>query len=268
MERVLILGASGLVGKAVSKELEQHYDVYGTYSSHKLEGVNSIYYDLSEENGMVELLNQVQPLKIIYCLRGDFDTQLNRLHDLVDYLLPIGGKLYFCSTANVFDGDTSKSHYQDEQPVAVSDYGKSKIACENFLITSLTKNAVILRLPMIWGKDSPRFNSLRTALFNNEKIDIYTNIFVNHNTDTMLAKQIGFILQNNLEGIFHLGSPDVISHSDFITNLASHLGYDHAQFNEEKGSEEKSFLAVLPKADQLPQTLVLSNAAVIHHLTA
>ena len=31
MERVLILGASGLVGKALSREINERYDVYGTF---------------------------------------------------------------------------------------------------------------------------------------------------------------------------------------------------------------------------------------------
>ena len=33
MKKILILGASGLVGKAFSKELDKDYDVYGTYYS-------------------------------------------------------------------------------------------------------------------------------------------------------------------------------------------------------------------------------------------
>lgn len=268
MERVLILGASGLVGKALSKELNRKYDVYGTYSSNKIVSINSIYYDISKVYEMVDILNNVKPARIVYCLRGDFDTQIELLNELVKHLIPINGKLYFCSTGNVFDGDTTKPHLKNHEPIAESDYGKFKIECEKILRKGLNGNGIIFRLPMIWGKDSPRLNSILTALKNNENVDVWTNLYLNNNTDEMLAKQICYIIENDLKGIFHLGSSEVINHYEFVKNVITNLGYKDVKFNEETLPEEKYYLAVLPTAGELPKEFNFSNEYVINHITS
>ena len=61
MERILILGASGLVGKALSKELNKKYDVYGTYNKNKILSINSTYFDMSKAHEIADILNVVKP---------------------------------------------------------------------------------------------------------------------------------------------------------------------------------------------------------------
>lgn len=267
MERVLILGESGLVGKALSKELKKKYEVYGTYRSNKIDSINSIYYDISKVYEIVDILNNIKPARIVYCLSGSFDFQIELINELVKYLMPINGKLYFCSTGNVFDGDTTKPHLKDNEPIAESDYGKFKIKCEEILTKGLNDNGIIFRLPMIWGKDSPRLNSILNALKNNEKVNVYTNLFLNNNTDEMLAKQICYIIENDLKGIFHLGSSEVINHYEFVKNVITNLGYKDVKFNEETLPVEKYYLAVLPTAGDLPKEYNFSNEYVINKIT-
>ena len=269
MEKILILGASGLVGKALSKELNKKYEVCGTYNSSKIVSTKSFYFNLSEGEAykIIDILNTVKPLIIVYCLRGNCNYQIELLNELIKYLKPDNGKLYFCSTANVFDGDTTTPHFKNNEPIAKSDYGKFKIECERILRKGLSDNSVIFRLPMIWGKNSPRLNSLVTALNNNEKIDINTNLYLNNNTDVMLAKQISYIIENKLKGIFHLGSNDVINYYEFVKKIIYNLGYKHAEFNEEELSIEKFYFAILPNDKELPKELNFSNENVICYLT-
>lgn len=46
MEKVLILGASGLVGRALIEEFKNEFDLYGTYSSSKTNLSNDKQYQL------------------------------------------------------------------------------------------------------------------------------------------------------------------------------------------------------------------------------
>ncbi len=268
MERILILGASGLVGKALSKELSKKYDVYGTYNKNKIVSISSIYYDLDKVYKITDILNRIKPSRIVYCLTGNFNAEIELLNKLIKYLIPVNGKLYFCSTANVFDGDTTIPHLRVHEPIAKSDYGKFKIECEKILGKDLNDNGIIFRLPMIWGKDSPRLNNIITALKNNEKIDVYTNLYLNNNTDEMLARQIYYIIENDLKGIFHLGSSEVINHYEFIKKVTIKLGYEDTKFNEEELSGEKYYLAVLPTIEELPTDFIFSNEYVINHMTS
>ena len=268
MDRILILGASGLVGNALANELNKKYEVYGTHNSNEIASIKSIYFNISEVYKIIDILNTVKPLKIVYCLRGNFNCQIEVLSELVKYLKPINGKLYFCSTANVFDGDITTPHFKNHELIAESDYGKFKIQCEKILEKGLGDNSIIFRLPMIWGKNSPRLNSLITALKSSEKIDVYTNLYLNNNTDVMLAKQISYIIENELKGIFHLGSNEIINYYEFIKNIITTLEYNHTNFNEEELSAEKHYLAVLPNAEDLPKEFNFSNEDVIYHLSS
>ena len=268
MDRILILGASGLVGSALANEVNKDYEVYGTYNNSKVTSIKSIYFNINEVGKIMDILCKVNPSKIVYCLRGDFNCQIELLQILVKYLKHINGKLYFCSTANVFDGDITTPHFKNHEPIAESDYGKFKIQCESILKEGLSDNSIIFRLPMIWGKNSPRLNSLLTSLNNNEKIDTYTNLYLNNNTDVMLAKQICYIIKNELKGIFHLGSSDVVSYFEFIKGIIASLGFNHTNFNEEALPSEKHFFAVIPDFNDLPTELYFSNKNIISYLTS
>jgi len=267
MDKILILGSSGLVGKALSKELNKKYKVYGTYNSSKLVPINSFYFDISEINKIINILDTVKPLNIVYCLRGNFNDQITLLKELVEYLKRENGKIYFCSTANVFDGDTTIPHLKDHEPIAESDYGKFKIECEKILVNGLGDNSIIFRLPMIWGKNSPRLNRIVTALTTNEKIDIHTHLYLNNNTDMMLSKQISYIIDNDLKGIFHLGSNEVINYYEFVKKIITNFGYKNPKFNKEDVPAEKYYLAVLPNVEEFPKEFDFSNENVISYLT-
>ena len=267
MDRILLLGASGLVGKALAEELDEKYDLIGTYRNNKACCAKSIYFNVSEVTSIIDILNIIKPLMIVYCLRGDFNCQKDILTALINYLKPLNGKLYFCSTANVFDGDTTKPHLIDDNPIAESDYGKFKIECEKIITKGLGDNSAILRLPMIWGKDSPRLNSLITSLNNNENIDVYTNLYLNNNTDVMLAKQIRYIIDNNLKGVFHLGSTEVINYYELIKKLIWGLGFNYKNFNEKILPQGNHYLAVLPSDNDMPTELSFSNEDLIIYLT-
>lgn len=263
MDRIFIFGASGLVGKAVTKELQNRYEIYGTYRNHKLNSDKFIKLDINEENKIADILNTIKPSKIVYCLTGDFNNQLSIINHIVNYLKQCSGKIYFCSTANVFDKDITRPHYKNDEVEAESDYGKFKIQCEKILREELGENSVIFRLPAIWGKNSPRLNQIKTALANNEKIHVYTNLYQNNNMDEVLARQIRYIIENDLAGTFHVGSKDLINHYDFVKYIIDKLGTKNAVFDEEELPEEKYYLAVLPEEDELPEEYSITNQEII-----
>ena len=110
-------------------ELDNKYDVYGSYHSKKPDIFpdKTFKLDVSQEKNIQNILKIVEPDLVISCLRGDFLMQLKVHKDLANYLQKTRGKLYFCSTANVFDGNTSKAHYEHDDTGAKSDYGQYKI---------------------------------------------------------------------------------------------------------------------------------------------
>jgi len=108
LNRILILGASGYIGQAIYKELCSYFDVYGTFYSNKSLAKNQhfIRYDL-DYDGIDEIVTQVQPTIIISSLRGDFAAQIEAHIFLTEYVKTKPCKLFFLSSANVFDAYSS-----------------------------------------------------------------------------------------------------------------------------------------------------------------
>lgn len=269
MQNVLVLGGSGLVGKAIVCEINKRkeFQVYATYHENiiPLDENRSFKLNIENQDDINSILNTVKPGSIISCLRGDYDKQLI-LHTIIaEYLKNNHGTLYFCSTTNVFDNDNSRPHYEDDLPNSCTDYGQYKIQCEKRIIAILHDNACILRLPEVWGKDSPRMKNLLKSLNNNGKVVVYPKVFCNTTTDIAIAKKVCYIMEHNLKGIFHMAAKDVVNHKDFYNELAMDLGFNNVTMEED--FQEKGYFALLSKRNnQFPEELTLTNRSIINYL--
>ncbi len=269
MHRVLVLGGSGLVGKAILSELNRsnEFQVYGTYYKNPklLDQSRSLKLDVEDLDNINDLLNSLNPQSVVSCLRGNYDKQLILHEKIAEYLKKTDGRLYFCSTTNVFDNDLKKSHYEDDLTDSCTDYGKFKIECEKRIVEILQKNSCILRLPQVWGKDSPRMKQLLKSLKDKEKIIVYPKLVLNTNTDIMIAQKLTYIIKRKFNGIFHLATDDVIYHKDFYTELISGLGFSNAII-EENFDEEGYFSILSNRSNEFSQHLRLTNKSVIKYL--
>ncbi|MGE7997974.1 sugar nucleotide-binding protein [Lysinibacillus sp. NPDC093190] len=225
MNKILILGASGLIGKAIIEEYKNDFDLYGTYSSSitNLPREKQFQLDITQIDRFKKMLKTINPDIVISCLRGDFNQQLEFHKQLATELKNSKGILYYFSTANVFDGDFSKPHFESDSCLAESDYGSFKIKCENTLQQIIGERAIIIRIPAIWGKNSPRMNLIKKGIEDNQVIDVYSNLECNNLLDTQLAKQLKYIIDNKLKGIFHLGSIDTMTQATFFERLINGL---------------------------------------------
>ncbi|MZK49006.1 sugar nucleotide-binding protein [Clostridium beijerinckii] len=269
MNKILVLGGSGLLGTAIINQMNNYsnFDVYSTYFQNPMlfNQHKSFKLDICELDNINNILNNLKPDIIVSCLRGDFNKQLIAHIKIAEYLKHNGGNLYFFSTANVFDNDLSKPYYEDDFPNSHTDYGKYKIKCENTIKEILQDSACILRIPQIWGKNSPRMKQLLKSLNSNEDIVVYPKLFHNTNTDIMVARQLCYIINNNLKGTFHLTSEDVVNYKDFYNELIKGLGGNNSRIQE--NFEEKGYFALLSKRNnEFPKELRLTNKLVINYL--
>ncbi|MBP2650995.1 MAG: dTDP-4-dehydrorhamnose reductase [Firmicutes bacterium] len=270
MHNVLILGGSGFLGTAIINELKKHsrFKVYATYFQSRpkqliLDG--NFKLNIEDLNKISNILNISQPQTIVSCLRGDYTQQLALHIKIAKYLKKTHGKLYFFSTANVFDYDLTKPYAEDDLPKSSSAYGTFKLSCENKILEILHDNACILRLPQVFGKAAPRMNHLLNSLRLNEKVVVYPNLFFNINIDTIVAKQLCYIITRNLTGIFHLATGDIVNQKDFYRQLVTGLGFTNVRFQE--SFAEKGYFALSTKRGaELPDWLKLMNISAIDYL--
>jgi dTDP-4-dehydrorhamnose reductase len=270
MEKVLILGASGLVGRALVNEFKDRFDVYGTYSSTQtsLPDSKQLQLEISEIDKLKEFIQFIKPDIVISCLRGDFDQQLKFHKELAMELRKMGSRMYYFSTTNVFDGDLSKPHSEKDTPISESDYGKFKFECEKMLTEILDERLIIIRIPAIWGKDSPRWNEIKESIKNNKEIKVYSNLVCNNHLDILLAKQVRYIIENELKGIFHLGSLDLMTQAQFYEKVLSELDCEKSilSYNVYKNPADTGYFALKSDRDDVPETLHYTNKDIISNL--
>ncbi|MEH7239527.1 NAD-dependent epimerase/dehydratase family protein [Bacillus sp. JJ1562] len=120
MEKVLILGASGLVGRALIDEFKDEFDIYGTYSSSltSLSDGKQFQLEVQHIDKMRQLIRSIKPDVVISCLRGNFDHQFQFHKELAMELRNSSSRLYFFSIGNsevpltLEEGNVKSSHSQ------------------------------------------------------------------------------------------------------------------------------------------------------------
>jgi dTDP-4-dehydrorhamnose reductase len=270
MEKVLILGASGLVGRALIDELKDGYDLYGTYGSSvtSLSDDKQFQLKVQQVDNLKEIIRSIKPDIVISCLRGEFDLQLKFHKELAMELRNKGSRVYYFSTTNVFDGDFSRPHTETDILISESDYGNFKIECENMLKEILNDRVMIIRIPAIWGKDSPRWNAFKESIENNKVIDVFRNLVCNNLSDVLLAKQMRFIIENKLKGIFHLGSVDMMTQGQFYEKLISKLGSKKSilQYHLFQDNADTFYFTLKSNRNDIPMSLQSTNKDIITSL--
>lgn len=263
-EKILVLGASGTVGTAVYRRLSQFniFDVYGTYFHHKPDALQMRYFSVEESDRIRDLLEEITPDIVISALRGDFQKQVEVHKIAAEYLRCHQGKLLYFSTANVFDAELDFPHYENDSPRSDSEYGRFKILCENKIREILGNQAVILRLPFVFGKNSVRMCQIKDGC-EMGTLDVYKDLFSNYAADIQIADYIEWIVRNRKEGIFHIGTTDIMRYTDFITRLILKLGKGCPAFQY---LEAAGTMAVMTERKDIPLRLAWNVDKLIDFL--
>ncbi|BAO56681.1 sugar nucleotide-binding protein [Nonlabens marinus] len=265
MNKILIIGGSGFVGNAIYKELAPYYDVHATYltDNPSFEKNKHFHQFDMEMEEVAPLLDQLKPSYIISALRGNVNGQLHLHHQMISWVMKNDSRILFLSSANVFDRFTNFPSYEYDKTFSESIYGRFKIKIENSLLRLPNNKYLICRVPMIFGAKSPRVQELKKQISNGEAIEVFPNVVINAAHIDKLAQQIHYLINRRRRGIFHLGSSDLIHHSDLIKGICKKITDQKIVFKNVFDSNEDRQLSVLPKEHILPKHLQLTIEEVI-----
>ncbi|XP_020663540.1 methionine adenosyltransferase 2 subunit beta [Pogona vitticeps] len=177
--RVLITGATGLLGRAVYKEFKaNHWNAVGCgYSRARpmFEQVN-----LLDAAAVHNLIRDFQPHVIIHCAaerrpdvvdrQPDVASQLNVVasENLAKEAVQIGAFLVYISTDYVFDG-TNPPYKENDVPNPLNLYGQTKLDGEKTVLRN-NESAAVLRIPILYGEVERLEESAVTIMF--EKVQL------------------------------------------------------------------------------------------------
>lgn len=267
-----MLGASSFIGRRVKEVLSRNYEnVYGTYRTE-----NEVYarditmypYSLGDSETLKHIFNQTEPDYVISCMRGDFEEQLEMHRMTAEYLAERAGKLIFLSTANVFDAAMECEHFENDCLKSETEYGQFKIKCEMKLQSLLGQRAVIIRIPGVWGRDCPRLVRLIRDIKCGTPVATYKNLFINLTTDVQIAEWILYIIQHDLDGIFHVGTKDVCEYLSLHRRLIASLHLEEPVFDVTDCGDKREVQAVIPGRSEIPDSMQTTISEVIQYVTS
>ncbi|PIB32002.1 dTDP-4-dehydrorhamnose reductase [Gaetbulibacter sp. 5U11] len=266
--RILILGASGFIGQALYKELCGYFRTFGTYCKDNYAfNKNQHYFQYNiEEDDIFEILDIVKPSIIISAIRGNFSAQIIAHQHITEYVIANNSKLIFLSSANVFDAYSKFPSYENDKTLSHSMYGHFKIKIENMLLRLPKHYYTIIRLPMVFGAQSPRIQEIKFHIKEKIPFEVFPNLIMNVTTDTKVTQQIHYLINRNKKGIYHLGSKDLVHHDDFIKEIIASLNIKNPLLKQVYTINDDRYLAVLSKDNKLPKHLQLLSQEILTEL--
>lgn len=236
--RVLVIGASGQVGAAVTVRLhERGHDVVGTY--HGVPQPGTRWLDLTDVGATERLIAEVEPDWIV-CPAGL--THVDRCEDHPDEAMAVNrdapaaaarvaakrgaGFVYF-STEYVFDG-TAGPYAEDDPINPLSVYGRSKLEGERRAAAE-NPRTVVIRTTVVYGPEPQGKNFVyqmlrrardgETTRAPRDQISSPT-----YNVD--LAAATVELIERDFHGVLHVAGPAVLDRYAFAQEVCAVFGLD------------------------------------------
>lgn len=131
------------------------------------------------------------------------------------------------STDFIFDGEEG-DYKEDAVPNPLSEYGKSKLLAEEFLLKSDYKNSSIIRTSVVYGSGNNLSKSnivlwAMEALSQKKKLTIVSDQYRTPTWSEDLALGCLGVILNHKRGIYNIAGPVEKSMHDFVVNIAEYL---------------------------------------------
>jgi len=239
--RVLIIGASGRIGKEIYKIFnvesnKNSFDIFGTFHNNPVNEFEKI--DITNIDSVKNVINKIKPNIIIHTAglihpltceeNKELAWEINVIgtKNILDCSREFKSKLVYISTDYVFDG---KNNPYDEldQPNPLNYYGQTKFESEK-LISSLDDYLIIRTA---WINDVEKNSSsfimqLINSLKNNKSFIVPYDQFGSPTIPSNLSEIIYELIQQNKKGIFHVTGTTYISRFDFALKIAESFSLD------------------------------------------
>ncbi|MEX1029308.1 MAG: dTDP-4-dehydrorhamnose reductase [Paenibacillaceae bacterium] len=255
--KVIVTGASGLLGTELVNVLEQRHEVFGM-DHHQL--------DITNYNMCEQLISSIQPDVIIHCAAYTsvdlaeteqdqaYLVNANGTRNIALIAENIGAKLCYISTDYVFDGSHTTPYTEHDQTNPRSIYGKTKRDGELFIQT-ICSNYYIVRTSWMFGLHGNNF--VKTMLNLAQDRDIIQVVEDQYGSPTYSLDLSYFLLQlieTDKYGIYH------------VTNGGSCSWYEFATAIFEESNKltrvESCSTTDFPRPAPRPQYSVLDNMSI------
>ena len=248
---LLITGGTGYIGKKLTQKLMEKYNpIYSV-------GIEEL--DLQNYEEVLDFLKKNKIRKIIH-LGWKMENNNEAIYDNIEALNNLlkaseevqVEKIIFTSTNNVYGTELNGNNFSEEDKINLdknNKYGISKYLGEELVKYSMYEKACIIRIADVYGPNQNHGNLMKgiiSNLENKKNIQLYGEgkrerdyIYIDD-----VIRGLEFIYENNLTGIFNLGTgvgTSVKRITDIVMNICKNnginTGLDYIQVNKEDSSK-------------------------------
>jgi dTDP-4-dehydrorhamnose reductase len=247
MERILIVGASGLLGNRMMDLWASGNEVSGTYGRHRVDYKNAYNLDVTQEDAVARLMEKISPDLIVdthgissidYCESHKEEASrinVDGTRIIAENAKSSGAKYVFVSTDGVFDGEKKGPYTESDEPHPLNQYGMTKLLAER-AVEAISPDHMIIRTSTLFGKggfrDPPSFASWVTAqLGSRQRIDVVTDQYSNPTYTDNLCDFIMKLHERDATGVFHVAGKDTLSRFEFANKIAEVFGLEKGLIN-------------------------------------
>ena len=263
MEKLIVTGASGLLGSKIVKLAKKDYRVIPLHNTKPLYP-NSLKLNITERKKLFDLFSKLKPKVVVHtAAETDVDrceTQkelawkinVEGTRNVAEACSETSAKMVYISTDYVFDGE--KGFYTEEDtPNPINHYGITKLEGEN-QVKKICKNHIILRTSVLYSWHPYKIN-FATWVINSLKQKKEISIVEDHfNTPTLadnLAKIILETTSKDLQGLYHASGSQRISRYEFAQQIAKAFNLNQNLIKPVKMSQLTAWVAKRPKDSSL-----------------
>lgn len=248
-EKILITGASGLLGRQVLSLFRRQFGPQVLGLAHSRTDGNLLRADLLDPQSTSRLLREQKPALIVHCAaerRPDVSEQnpakaealnIGSTALLLNLANELNARLILISTDYVFDG-TSPPYTPLAAPHPLNFYGRTKFEAEK-LVLAREKQDIILRVPALYGpveylSESPISVVAQAVLSENPLLHDHWSIrYPTHTTDVALVcaeLSRRLFSGERLDQIYHWSGDEPLTKYEIAQIIAHGLGKDPQMF--------------------------------------
>ena len=240
-KKLLVTGASGFLGWNICRLAVEQYEVIALCNRHDAAypGVSSVSVDLTDAIETAALIRRIRPDAIIHAAADSLPDHCH-IHPVPAYLINVEAtrtlarlaseydmRFLFTSTDMVFPGNGGAPYAEEALVNPINRYGLQKSEAER-LVLSLESNALVCRMPLMFGDSSPSYVNFIAPLFralrDGQKVKLFTDQIRTPVSGTAAAEGLLHLLDSGATGILHLGGREHVSRYEFGLRLAKFLG--------------------------------------------
>ena len=266
IERILIIGGSGYLGRGLYRELQLFYQVYGTYThtDEFWENHGAFFPYDSQTDRLSPILEKIRPSHVIVTMWSDHKAGLAAINELIQYAYVHKTHITLLSHVLVFDAVHLHPSQPNHRQQSISPTGKYFIELEKLIQKLPDEQWLIARIAMVIGINSPVVQDIKLKLTKNDPIEVFPNLIVSTTTRDMTIKQIHYLINQKSCGLVHCASKDLIHHIDLVTEICALMGREGPRLTHVYKSNKETYLALLIEEDYWPSHLQISLQQVLN----